>query len=132
MNYKKSITVGLLLALVQGQDQQFNYDDILSNIPEDYEFDFSRSSRDFLERIDYDPDLNCGDCVAGGHNFCWRARVPGEILTDDDYPVFNSMKKSKGKDNTDTEARCCYNSEDVSQEYRNLYCENIVWANPAN
>ena len=77
--------------------------------------------------------------MAGGHNFCWKAKIPGNMLSDEDYPVLTPYNKSESKtnpaieDNTDTDSRCCYNSENVAIEHRNRYCENIIWKkNPLN
>lgn len=35
-------------------------------------------------------DLPCGECVAGGYNFCWKSEVPGQVLSDDDFPIKSS------------------------------------------
>lgn len=80
-------------------------------------------------KTDYHPDLKCGDCVAGGYNFCWKSTIPGEVLGDNDYPTLKPILDSIGG-NLDTESRCCYNDKDVALEHRNLYCENIVWSKP--
>lgn len=132
----KILKRGLLIAfsfasLAKASHNTFDYSDIAGNFPNDYEWDWETpsGSHKYWSATPYHPDLNCGECVAGGHNFCWRARVPGEMLNDKEYPTMTPYFKSNQL-NTDTQQRCCYNDKDVAEEHRNLYCENIVWNRP--
>ena len=43
-----------------------------------------------LKDIIYDPKLGCGECVAGGYSFCWKATSSGEVLSEKEYPKYNS------------------------------------------
>jgi hypothetical protein len=43
-----------------------------------------------MKDIVYDKELGCGECVAGGYSFCWKATSSGEVLTDKEYPKYNS------------------------------------------
>jgi hypothetical protein len=46
---------------------------------------FAKAAEDpayLLKDIIYDKSLGCGECVAGGYSFCWKATSSGEVLTD--------------------------------------------------
>lgn len=55
--------------------------------------------------IVYDKTLKCGECIAGGFNFCWKRTVPAEVLGDKDFPVYNANKDQ-------TESICCQHNAD--------------------
>jgi len=75
-------------------------------------------SKNALDRdVNHAYNLPCGDCVAGGFNFCWKSEVPGQVLSDDDFP-----NKKSAETNTDEalmNSRCCKHNEDND-------CNNIV------
>ena len=64
--------------------------------------DYTGSNRDFLLPNPYHPDLKCGACVAGGHNFCWKATIPGEMIEDVGFPTLTPFNASSGT-NVDTD-----------------------------
>mgnify|MGYP007025781652 CR=1 FL=1 len=54
---------------------------------------FAKAAEDtdyLLKDIIYDPKLGCGECVAGGYSFCWKATSSGEVLSEKEYPKYNS------------------------------------------
>lgn len=51
----------------------------------------------------YAMNLNCGDCIAAGHNFLWRSEVNGLVVNDEEYPT-NTGKYD------DTDIMCCEGS----------------------
>ena len=57
-----------------------------------------------FSKVDYDPKLDCGACIAGGWNFCWKTDETGLIMTDEMYP------KNTGSF-ADTNLLCCKKEE---------------------
>ena len=127
----KAILITALFGTSQVQSSHttdFDLAELFENF-KDLELDFKGSDRTSLAPVKYDPDLKCGECVAGGHNFCWRATIPGEMIEDKNFPKTTPFKKSM-LTNDDTESRCCYNEKDVALDHRNAFCDNIVWTKP--
>jgi hypothetical protein len=54
---------------------------------------------------EYSMDLNCGECIAAGHNFLWRSEENGLVVNDEEYPS-NTGKYE------DTDIMCCEGSFD--------------------
>jgi len=53
----------------------------------------------------YSRDLGCGECVAGGYNFCWKASTPASVLIDSVFPTYDGS-------NDRTEQVCCKSGDD--------------------
>ena len=70
---------------------------------------FARAAEDndyLLKDIVYDATLGCGECVAGGYSFCWKATSSGEVLTDKEYPKYSTTS-------TDKTSVCCKDNKDA-------------------
>ena len=59
-----------------------------------------------MKDIVYDKELGCGECVAGGYSFCWKALNSGEVLTDKEFPKYNLERRKKT-------AVCCKDNKDA-------------------
>ena len=51
-------------------------------------------------KYEFSTDLNCGECISRGYNFCWRIEgveqlIPGTVLSDPDYPKFDYVNFAK-------------------------------------
>lgn len=58
-----------------------------------------------LSNINYNRNLNCGECIAGGYNYCWKTRDPSKVLSDSEFPSYQESRSA-------TESICCRNAED--------------------
>lgn len=70
---------------------------------------FAKAAEDtdyLLKDIVYDATLGCGECVAGGYSFCWKATSSGEVLTDKEYPKYSTTA-------TDKTSVCCKDNKDA-------------------
>jgi hypothetical protein len=63
-----------------------------------------------MKDITYSKDLGCGECVAGGYSFCWKSTSSGEVLSDKEYPKYNSNSNLRT-------AICCKDNKDASNCY---------------
>ena len=70
---------------------------------------FTKATEDpgyLMKDVVYDKELGCGECIAGGYSFCWKATSSGEVLTDKEYPKYSSDTNLKT-------AVCCKDNKDA-------------------
>ena len=59
---------------------------------------------------DYDLELNCGECIAAGYNFCWKTEETGLSVNDDEYPTNTRLYST-------TDLMCCEGGSEFYEDY---------------
>lgn len=55
---------------------------------------------------EYKQQFGCGECVARGYNYCWKATVPGQVLAENAIPYYDTLEPEKSS------GICCKSDED--------------------